>query len=489
MTQRLAYASIPGLRDEALWPTITHVLRHLQAHPLEPRALRDWFKAQELWHKDDTPTWLGLLDVRTDPHVTLGPWAIAVLEAQDNSAARTLLWRRLCDENLLLCKYVLQALDTETGGRLHSTSELHRMLTSYVYPGQHVGRVAFEAWMTWAVASGRIKLVGIRWGLTDLGKQALPELRRVDADEFLDDEQAASPPQTPPPPAPVVLPPPTDPAPLTVAAPPTVTPPARAADQTLTCTRPAPTSDELLQQLQDLAQTHGLRGGPVLEAWGLEARLAHTQPARHLFVAGLLARLTVHADAPELAALLLERAGSWGPVALLLERPDALPELLVRWGLAGADGPSARLRATLLDAVLGGRALQTQLELPVLLATAPTSEALLTTLHQGLLRAAPLPVLFWLVRELVVARVWTGPAADEVAFVPTRAARLLAYRLRLVPSHFAPDLAAHIAVARRLRPLLVPGSPAAAAWEVATTVDHLRWDCTRVLACLQPCGH
>ena len=72
---------------------------------------------------------------------------------------------------------VLEALDVEQGGRLHSTHELHRMLTSYVYPGKHISLVDFQEWLVWAEAAGAIRFVGIRWGLGGIAKANLDWFR------------------------------------------------------------------------------------------------------------------------------------------------------------------------------------------------------------------------------------------------------------------------------------------------------------------------
>jgi hypothetical protein len=512
MSQRIDYAFFPGVRDELLWPTINKVFGHVRRSQLALRDFRDWLKDAGLWQKEEAPALLEFLDVQQAPLVHLGPWAEQVFAAKDDAAARDLLWKRLCDENILLAKYVLEALDVDGGGRLHSTSELHRMLTSYVYPGKHVGRVAFEAWIKWMVASGRVRLIGIRWGLSDLGKQAVQRLRTVDADEFLEDEAALD--ATPatavatvvaPPPPVAKTPPPPAPAPgdaQTFAAyeaqlvEPTPPPPKRKAAPLaakVLVPPPAPQTaprdvTEILTALREVGQQRGLGGGSLLLAHGLESRMAQNDAARHLFLAALLARVVTQPDGDALAELLRERAGGWGPVALLLDRPEALFDCLTRWQLAGGDPQAMRLRALLLDATLGGRALKAQADLPAQLTQAPTSDELLTALGHGVLRAAPWPAAFWLVREMVKAGLWTRQAATEVALVPSRDVRLMAYRLHLIDSHFAESLPALLQIARRLASLLPAGSVEAAALEALAPADHLRFDCPHVVVCQTSCA-
>ena len=548
MAQRIDYAFFPGVRDESLWPTINKVFGQVRRNQLTLRDFRDWLKDAALWQKEEAPALLEFLDIAQAPTVHLGPWAESVFAAKDDAAARDLLFKRLCDENVLLAKYVLEALDVDGGGRLHSTSELHRMLTSYVYPGKHVGRVAFEAWIKWMVASGRVRLIGIRWGLSDLGKQAVQRLRTVDADEFLEDESAqqtasasaplppVAPPLAPPAPPPVkassaAASPPgddeempdappeaepvdaqtfaayearlsetppvaavTSPAPRkghVASAAPQVTkgqpqaPQLAAADSTV---GPAPRdTGEILTMLREVGRQRGLGGGALLLAYGIESRMAQNDAARHLFLAALLARLSLQPDRDALVDLLRERAGGWGPVALLLDRPEALVDCLTRWQLTGAEPQAIRLRALLLDATLGGRALKTQPDLPAQLAQAATSDQLLTLLDQGLLHAASWPEQFWLVREMVKAGLWTRQSATEAAFVPTRAVRLMAYRLHLLDSHFAHSLGMFLQIARRLAALLPAGSVEAAALEALAPDDHLRFDCPHVVVCQTSC--
>jgi hypothetical protein len=64
----------------------------------------------------------------------------------------------------------------------------------------------------------------------------------------------------------------------------------------------------------------------------------------------------------------------------------------------------------------------------------------------------------------------------------------MAYRLRLVDSHFATGTAALITMARRLAALLPPGSVEAAALEALAPGDHLRFDCQAIPVCQQPCA-
>lgn len=604
MVQRIDYAVFPDIREPELLGFVNKLFGHVHRQPSSMKDLREWLRDQNAWDKDSVPAALEFLDLRTKgATVTMGTWASQMFAIDDLEAQKTHLYKRLLDENTLLCKYVFEALDMEGGGRLHSTYELHRMLTSYVYPGTHIRLTDFQNWIKWAVVSGRLKLIGIRWGLTDLGKEAVPRLRSVDVDEFLEDEAAdaeageaeadepalvakaaapaaaaradapasaapspaasspaASIPASSPPAAraaaaedlpdeeeldlppdappvdestfaryaealeatPIDEPAPTPkrkaakaaaaPSPVAAHAPAAVpvaatgpghpvavpalprmtlspTSLVTAARLEQACAKEPQEAAELIAQLRELGRSRGVEaGGSLLAALGLEARMAANEPARHLFLAALLARLFALRPDGALADLLVERAGAIGPIAMLSERPEALAEVVVRWGLALPDQASQQVRNALLDAVIGGRALAARPDLPTVLAETPSSEQLLGTLTQGLLRGAGPTAAFWLVREMVRAGLWVRPAHTEIAVVPTRALRMMAYRLRLLDAHFASSSARMLEVARRLASLLPAGSVEAQTAELLASDDHLRFDCARLVICQQPCA-
>ncbi len=583
MAQRVEFPFFPGIREDAALATLNKILGHIRRNQLASRDFRDWLKDENLWNKDEAPQLLALCDILTDGTVRLGPWAERFFAAEHEEAMREHLYRRLTDENVLLVKYVLEALDIEGGGRLHSTHELHRMLGSYVYPGTPIGLESFKSWIKWAVVAGRVKMIGIRWGLTDAGKQAVPRMRTIDVDEFLEDEKADAdavargdaPAATP---AAAAVPVAKAPAPLAAAAAPTKavakkdddldeeldlppepepvddavfskyehqfdeetapiavpTLPTKAAGKAVAkatpqpaavpvattaitaeaaphvppvrrdttapavivrfaraeaaCGQPPRDAAEIVTILRDYGRQRGLGGGSLLLAHSVESRQAQNEPARHLFLAALVARAYAQTGDGSLADALLERTGgTLGPLALLLDRPEALIDGLGRWQLTGAEPTAAALRALLVDAALSGRAIKAQPDLPTLLAEAVSSEALLALLNQSVLRGAPQVAAFWLVREMVRSGVWARPCHSEIAFVPWRSVRLMAYRLRLVDSHFGQGPALQT-VAKRLCALFPAGSVEAAALELLAPSDHLRFDCTQPAICQQPCA-
>lgn len=550
--QHVEYSVFPGVQDAILLPTITKILGHINRTNPTFKEFREWMREDGLWNKELVPGVLTLLDVTLKPKPKLGKWAQQFIDAEDAEARQEHIFRMLVDGNTLLVKYVMEALDMEGGGRLHSTYELHRMLTSYVYPGEPIRLPDFQAWIRWIVLSGRVKLIGIRWGLTDLGKEAVPRLRMIDVEEFLEDEAeeleaeeaaaetdapAAAPtpkvaaevaapepvavqeepedlpdlPDLPPEPPPVdeeasrryqasldalVEAPEPEPeaAPIHVSVPSAsrrVLPPRvvmRQRSRHAACDAAPLELPDVISALREYGRKEALGGGSLLLANGLEARLARTESQRFLFLAGLLARLYAAAPDGRLAELVLDRVGGLMPLAVLLDRPESVTEVVVRWGLALHSRDHADARAAIFDAVIGGRAIKAKKDLATVLAEAPKSEVLITELQRGLLKGAPTMAAFWLVRELVRLEVWTHSAAKEIAFVPTRANRLMAYRLRLLESHFAHSTSRLIDAARRLAGALPPTSVEAAAFEVMAPDDHLRFACNKVPICQEPCA-
>jgi hypothetical protein len=189
MAQRLDYVPIPNTTDKMYLTAINKVVGHVARTPCTFKELREWLRDNQLWDKETSETALSLMGVQVKPEVGLLPLGAAMLATDDDAEQKKRLFLSLRDQNLLLTKAVLEALDVPSGGRLHSTYELHRMLTSYVYPGKHIGLPEFQAWVKWMQACDGIRLIGIRWGLGDVGKAHIDWLKSRDYDEILEDEE------------------------------------------------------------------------------------------------------------------------------------------------------------------------------------------------------------------------------------------------------------------------------------------------------------
>ncbi len=189
MTQRVDYEALPGTRYDQYATKIRLILGALSGPDGAAfKPFRDFLRRNGLWDKDKAPTMLSLLDITYDrKRVEMGPLAKQLAATTSDDELKDLLYKRLCDDNILLVKYVFEALDVDSGGRLHSVHELYRMITSYVYPGEYITLTNFQAWVEWMAATGYIQLVGIRWALSDKGKAAVAELRSLDVEEILED--------------------------------------------------------------------------------------------------------------------------------------------------------------------------------------------------------------------------------------------------------------------------------------------------------------
>jgi len=189
MAQRVAYEPIPTTRHDQYIFKLRLVLGYLNTPGgTKFKGFRDFMRKQNLWDKDKSELLFSLVDLTWDKTtVKVGKTAKKLQSAHSDSDFQNALFERLKEVNILLVKYVLEALDVTQGGRLHSVHELYRMITSYVYPGTYITLTAFQAWVDWLAASGHIKLVGIRWALSDKGQKVVPELRSMDVDEIMED--------------------------------------------------------------------------------------------------------------------------------------------------------------------------------------------------------------------------------------------------------------------------------------------------------------
>lgn len=190
MAQRVEYEALPGTRFDQYIPKLRQALAVLSGPDgTDFKVFREHLRRLGLWDRDRSERMFSLIDLAWDRKtVHVGPLATAIIQAgADDEKVKPHLFARLKKENVILVKYVLEALDVEGGGRLHSVHELYRMVTSYVYPGAYITLPNFQAWIDWLASSGHIKLIGIRWALSDLGIAVIPELRGIDVEEILED--------------------------------------------------------------------------------------------------------------------------------------------------------------------------------------------------------------------------------------------------------------------------------------------------------------
>ena len=198
MAQRTVFPLLPNIADAQYIGIVQSLFAelHRSGGAVPFKTFRDWAKERNLYNKEEFEDLLNFLGCdRTQPppgEVVIGDFGKRFLATESVEGYQKLLYRWLHAWNPILVKAVCEQLDAESGGRLHSTHELYRYITSYAYPGAYVTLPSFQNWIKWMAASGHIKYIGIRWGLGELGKKELPALKNFDVDEFLEDEADAA---------------------------------------------------------------------------------------------------------------------------------------------------------------------------------------------------------------------------------------------------------------------------------------------------------
>jgi hypothetical protein len=188
--QKTDSVEIPNVKPKDYFLTLRQIYGRVRATTPNFKAFRQWMREKGWWNKEQADGLMFMLDLSGNP-VALGPFAAELADQVDEAVGREAIGKRLIDLNPLLAKYCLEAMDVENDGRIQSTRELFKLVDSFVYPGKKPKLTEFAAWMAWAEAGNLVRLIGIRWGLSDFARQVLPKLRAIDPDEFLEDEEDA----------------------------------------------------------------------------------------------------------------------------------------------------------------------------------------------------------------------------------------------------------------------------------------------------------
>lgn len=193
MAQRTVFPTLPNIADAQYLGIIATMFGELSRRggPVPFKDFRDWAKERNLYNKDEFPELLAMIGCPSKPDVTLGDFGKKFLAEGTPEAQQKSLYKWLWAWNPILIKAVFEQLDVDGGGRLHSTHELYRYITSYAYPGAYITLINFQNWIKWMAATGHIRYIGIRWGLGDPGKKEIQAVRSFDVDEFLEDEADA----------------------------------------------------------------------------------------------------------------------------------------------------------------------------------------------------------------------------------------------------------------------------------------------------------
>ena len=185
--QEINFAVLEGCKPNELLPKLGLVVNCILKDKPDLKGLKRCFKEHDFYDKERFTTVLNFLDIdySDEKHIKAGEFLTQLSKIIDPEDRKRLLFDHLTKKNEILMKYIMDAL----AERLHSTNEMYRYITSYVYPGITPTLVDFRAWVAWLEASEHIKTVGIRWGLSELGKEAMEKsIKLIDVDDLLDEE-------------------------------------------------------------------------------------------------------------------------------------------------------------------------------------------------------------------------------------------------------------------------------------------------------------
>ncbi len=191
MAQRVGFKVLPNTKDELLLDRLLTILATVERERPNFKQLRESLRELGIWKREETPEILeffGVSGLSERGRITLRPPANQLLAADSPAERQKVLVSHLYQANPLLVKYILEALDVTDGGRLHSTHELYRYISSYAYPGDYIKLPDFQSFIKWLGVAGAVRIIGIRWGLDEAGKAQLPVVRSLDVEEFLEDE-------------------------------------------------------------------------------------------------------------------------------------------------------------------------------------------------------------------------------------------------------------------------------------------------------------
>ena len=184
--QVVSYPSLGSTESGEYIKTSISILKKIKRDGPQEKALKRWMRGQSIFDKERFGLLKELLDIHVgeDGVVSLGNFGAELLETGSLEGQQDLIFEKIAAANEILIKYVFDALQE----RLYSTSELYRMLTSYVYPGKEIDLPDFNLWLKWMEATGRVRILGIRWAPGKRFEECASYIKSIDVDEILEDE-------------------------------------------------------------------------------------------------------------------------------------------------------------------------------------------------------------------------------------------------------------------------------------------------------------
>lgn len=189
MAQRVKFSILPNTREDDYVNTLQIIYATIQSKKMNKKDFREFLSERNLWKKEDMPILFEILEISYSEPVSFGDFGRRFLEVDEEPQKKEILFFHIMRMNPILVKYVIESLDVDAGGRIHSTNELYKIISSYVYPGKYITLFDFQNWIKWIHASGAVKVVGVRWGLGEMGKRLLPKIKAIDVDEVLEEEK------------------------------------------------------------------------------------------------------------------------------------------------------------------------------------------------------------------------------------------------------------------------------------------------------------
>lgn len=187
--QVVTFATVPKSKPPEYIPAILAMYRYVRDHEPDFKEFKRYLREHDQFDKDTNDELLEFLQIKVVKNKTTvaGNFLPSLAEKGTLEEQQKVLFRHLAKKNEILLKYVMDGL----AERLYSTNELYRYITSYVYPGDYITLHHFKAWVDWLQASGHIKMIGIRWGLSTLGEEAMSYIKTIDVEDILEESASA----------------------------------------------------------------------------------------------------------------------------------------------------------------------------------------------------------------------------------------------------------------------------------------------------------
>lgn len=184
--QQVEFPSLNKCDGAKYYDAIVAMYQKVKREKPDDRTFKRYLRGEGWLDKESFDQAAKLLDMKVveGGSVSLGTWANAWIDQTNEDRRKADLFVRLAGLNEILVKYVFEAVEE----RLYSTSELYRMLTSYVYPGKRVDLPHFKNWLCWLQATDRIRVLGIRWAPGRKFEESKNYIASIDVDELLEDE-------------------------------------------------------------------------------------------------------------------------------------------------------------------------------------------------------------------------------------------------------------------------------------------------------------